>query len=157
VNDFFLRFVPGANEKSDKYKVRVSRLMTLFKMACGLFATTFVSSIEGVWTFIMECGAGIGLVLILRWYWWRINAWSEIAATITPFVVYGILFGIRKAEEASMTLIPEGSTAQSMVMAEHPYLYFPYSFFIILGSCTLVWLTVTYLTKPVEAGHLESF
>jgi len=157
VNDFFLRFIPGANERSDKYKVGVSRIVTLFIMVCGLFATTFVTSIEGVWTFIMECGAGLGLVLILRWYWWRINAWSEIAATITPFVVYGILFGIRTSKEAALTMIPDGSTAQSIVMADYPWLYFPYSFFIILGTCTLVWLAVTFFTKPVDEEHLGLF
>lgn len=156
VNDFYLRFVPGANEKDDKHKVLVSRLMTVLVMIIGLYATTFVTRIEEVWKFIMECGAGLGLVLILRWYWWRINAWSEIAATITPFATYGILYTLRKHYEGRIPQM-DGVDPAQLVQAEHPWLYFPYSFFIILGTSTLVWLIVTFTTKPVEENHLAKF
>lgn len=157
VNDFYLRFVPGTQNRGDKYNVRVSRIMTVIIMLIGLFVTTYVTRIEGVWKFILECGAGLGLVLILRWYWWRINAWSEIAATLTPFVVYGVLFTMRTVYETSIVLIPDGTTAESFVKNLHPELYFPYSFFIIIGISTAVWLIVTYFTKPVEEGHLQKF
>ncbi len=157
VNDFYLRFVPGAKESSERSKVLVSRITTVVIMLIGLYATTYVTRIEGVWKFIMECGAGLGLVLILRWYWWRINAWSEIAATITPFAVYGILYGWRTHWEKVMApgLTPE--EAEKLVSASHPWLYFPYSFFIILGSSTVVWLLVTFISKPVEGKHLDRF
>jgi len=49
-----------------------------------------MDSIAGVWQFIMECGAGLGLGADFRWYWWRINAWAEITATVAPFVAYAI-------------------------------------------------------------------
>ncbi|MBI1221743.1 MAG: sodium:proline symporter [Bacteroidetes bacterium] len=156
VNDFYLRFIPGAKDESEKKKVRVSRLMTIGLMLIGLYSTTFVTRIEEVWKFIMECGAGLGLVLILRWYWWRINAWSEITATITPFVTYGVLYGIRTHLE---NLVPDlqGQDPAVLVQSEHPWLYFPYSFFIILTSSTIVWLLVTYFTKPVDENHLIKF
>lgn len=155
VNDFYLRFIPSAKNRGEKYNVRVSRVMTVLIMVIGLFATTYVTRIEGVWKFILECGAGLGLVLILRWYWWRINAWSEIAATLTPFVVYGVLFTLRTMKE-NATFV-DSVTEESVVMAQYPYLYFPYSFFIIIGISTAVWLIVTYFTKPVEEGHLQKF
>ncbi len=86
VNDFYLRFFePGASQKK---LIKVSRIVTFLLMIIAVFATSQMNSISGVWQFIIECGAGLGLVLILRWYWWRINAWSEITATIAPFIGY---------------------------------------------------------------------
>ena len=157
VNDAYLRFVPNANSKSEKHKVLVSRIATVLIMVVGLFITTFVTRIAGVWEFILECGAGLGLVLILRWYWWRINAWSEIAATITPFAVYGTLFAIRKSKEFQLHAYLSPEDARQAIEMDFPYLYFPYSFFIIVGISTLVWLAVTFLTKPVEQAHLQKF
>lgn len=130
VNDFYKRFIsPDAPEKR---LVAASRITTIIIMAVALIATTFIETISGVWTFIIEAGAGLGLVLILRWYWWRINAWSEIAATITPFIGYGLskyVFGWE----------------------------FPNSFFFIVGTTTLVWIIVTYLTKPTAKSTLINF
>jgi SSS family solute:Na+ symporter len=79
----------------------------------------------------LECGAGVGSVLILRWFWWRINAWSEISAMITPFVVFPIIssMGIK----------------------------FPYTLYYLVISTTVVWITVTFLTKPVDDEVLFSF
>src|SRR5690606_10064947 len=88
VNDFYRRFLKP--EASDKHLVVSSRVATLGIMGLGLFTTQIFDSISGVWLFIMECGAGLGLVLILRWFWWRINAWSEIVATGVPFVGFAI-------------------------------------------------------------------
>jgi len=93
----------------------------------------FMTTISGVWAFVIECGAGLGLILILRWYWWRINAISEIVATVTPFVVYGILrfgdFGIK----------------------------FPDTLFIIVPITTIAWLVTVFITKPVDDKILSIF
>jgi solute:Na+ symporter, SSS family len=72
------------------------------------------------------------LVLILRFYWWRINAWSELTATVVPFFIYSY---IRR-----FTLIT-----------------FPESLFYIVGLTTVAWLLVTFLTSPVDRGHLVRF
>lgn len=130
VNDVYKRFI---NPKgTQKQYIFSARFATLFLMVVALIATTQISNISKVWLFIMECGAGLGLVLILRWYWWRINAWSEIAATITPFFTY---FSAK-------------------------YLLdwvFPNSFFFTVGSTTIVWLLVTFLSKPTDKEKLSSF
>jgi Na+/proline symporter len=90
INDFYKRFIsPGKNEKS---YVAISRIMTIVFMVISVIVTMFMTSISGVWAFVIECGAGLGLILILRWFWWRINAIAEIAATVTPFVVYAVLY-----------------------------------------------------------------
>jgi SSS family solute:Na+ symporter len=130
VNDFYSRFI---NTKlSQKQLVNASRITTLLLMALALVATSFMDSISGVWTFLIECGAGLGLVLILRWYWSRINAWSEITATIAPFAYYA--------------------------MAKYVwFLEFPNSFFFTIGFTTITWLVVTFITQPEPKEQLLKF
>lgn len=130
IHDFYGRFIkPTASEKD---LLNVSRIITLSLTVLGLVVTTFIESISGVWSFIMECGAGLGLVLILRWYWWRISAWSEIAATIAPFLGYSI-----------------GKWGLGWE--------FPDSLFFTVGFTTVTWLIVTFLTPPTERTHLQAF
>ena len=130
VNDLYNRFI---NKNSDEKKmVLVSRLVTILLMIISLLVTTQLKTIENAWSFIIECGAGLGLVLILRWYWWRINAWAEIAATVAPFIGYFVATFILK-------------------------LNFPESFFITVGFTTITWIAVMYLTKPETDAVLENF
>ncbi len=129
MNDFYRRFVKP-NEK-EKHYVLTSRVITMILMFISVIVTLFITRISGAWEFIMEAGAGVGLVLILRWFWWRINAWSEISAMITPFVVLPFLkyFGIA----------------------------FPTTLFYLVSITTVVWVTVTLLTKPTDEDVLFSF
>jgi SSS family solute:Na+ symporter len=129
INDFYRRFVKR-NEKESHY-VLSSRVATLILMFISIVVTLFINRISGAWEFIIECGAGVGLVLILRWFWWRINAWSEISAMIAPFIILPII-----------------------KYAEVP---FPYSLFIIVPVTTAIWLIVTFLTKPTSEEVLISF
>lgn len=130
VNDLYKRFL--ARRLDDHHLVQMSRLTTMLLMAIGLSATLFMGSITGVWHFLIECGAGLGLVLILRWYWWRINAWSEITATIAPFIGYAL-----------------GRYVFDWV--------FPGSFFFTVAFTTVAWMVVTYFTKPEPQQHLAAF
>jgi Na+/proline symporter len=130
INDFYKRFVKKNSD--ERHYVAVSRVATLLIMGVSLLVTANMETISGAWAFIIEAGAGLGLVLILRWYWWRVNAWSEIAAMIAPFVAYGY--------------VKFGSTIQ-----------FPNSLFIIVGFTTIVWLIVTFLTKPTKRETLQGF
>jgi solute:Na+ symporter, SSS family len=130
INDFYLRFV---NPNSPRKKtLNMSKLVTLLLAILGLFVTSMMDSIAGVWQFIMECGAGLGLVLILRWYWWRINAWTEIAATLAPFIGYGI----------AHTLL---------------HWAFPNSFFFTVCFTTVAWVTTMYLTSHEPFYTLVKF
>ena len=131
INDFYRRFIK--TNADEKHYVLISRIgvivMTLFSL---LITKYFLTTVSGAWIFILNASAGLGAVLILRWYWWRINAWSEISAMIAPLVIYPIAvygFGM----ESPMTLYP-----------------------IVFGT-TIVWLIVTYLTKPVEEKKLVEF
>lgn len=128
VNDFYRRFfMPSGDEK---YYVRVSRVTTIVLMIVSLFITSKLDRISDAWVFILECSAGIGLVLILRWFWWRINAWSEISAMIAPFLIYPFV---------------------------RSYTVFPYTLFIIVAWSVLVWITVTFITPPTDEKQLFSF
>jgi Na+/proline symporter len=130
MNDFYRRFVnPAANDRS---LVRTARMTTILIMLLSLVVTAMLDTISGAWTFIIEAGAGLGLVLILRWYWWRVNAWSEIAAMITPMIAYGVL-------------------------TRFTAIRFPEILFSIVGITTVVWILVTYMTAPVPEATLKEF
>ena len=133
INDLYKRFlVPKA---TDRHLVNASRISTLLLMALGFFVTTQLDSISGAWAFIMQCGAGLGLVLILRWYWWRINAWSEISATLAPFVVMAVLYAL-----------------------DAPFFdTFPNAFLLTVGVTTVVWIVVTWMTSPTNQTTLQRF
>lgn len=130
VNDLFRPFInKNANEK---YYVKVSRITTFLLMLISLIITTQFDKISDAWKFILACSGGIGLVLILRWYWWRINAWSELAAMLAPYFIYPVLYYKFK-------------------------LNFETSLIYIVVWSTLVWLAVTFLTKPTNNEKLKSF
>jgi SSS family solute:Na+ symporter len=130
MNDFYKRFVkPNAG---DRALVQLSRAMTVVLMVLSLGVTSVLDTISGAWAFIIEAGAGLGLVLILRWYWWRINAWSEISAMVTPLVVFGYL--------RAFTTVA-----------------FPETLYVIVGITTVAWLAVTLLTPPTDAATLQNF
>lgn len=136
VNDLYRRFHrPDASEVE---LVRVSRAATAFLMVASLGVTYFMTSIEGAWRFLLAIGAGTGLVLILRWYWWRINAWSEIAAMIASLVVSLVLwFG--------GGLDPNEPSQWATIMIA------------TVGVSTLVWVGVTFLTGPEADEVLDNF
>ncbi len=131
VNDFYKRFVK--TEASPGHYVIISRIFTSVVALFALFITfSVLETITGAWEFIIHCGAGTGFVLILRWYWWRLNAWSEIASMIAPFAAY-----------TWITLFTD--------------ITFPESIYIIVLFTIAVTLLVTYATPPTEEKQLLAF
>jgi SSS family solute:Na+ symporter len=130
VSDFYRRFVrPAAGER---HLVWVSRVTTLLLMAASGAVTFYLETIRQAWEFVLESGAGIGLVLILRWYWWRVNAWSEIAAMVAPAA--GFFF-----------------------LKTFTGLAFPYTLLVLVAWTTACWLAVTFLTPAEPLDHLVAF
>ena len=130
VNDLYRRFI--APQRSERHYVVIAQVCTLLLVIISSALIFVIDSISGAWAFIIECGAGIGPVLMLRWYWWRINAWSEIAAMAAPIpavIVSRFVFDIT----------------------------FPYNLLIIVPFTTLCWLAVTFLTRSVDNDKLQSF
>ncbi len=132
VNDFYKRFL--VKSESDKHYVRVAQVVTILIMLASCVVTYFQESISGAWTLLIALGAGTGSVFILRWFWWRINAWSEVSAMAASFI-------------ASLTL--HVGFGRSM---EDPWLVLITVFF-----STLVWLSVTFLTAPESKDVLLAF
>ncbi|NJL12108.1 MAG: Na+:solute symporter [Microscillaceae bacterium] len=130
IHDLYQRFVhPQASERQ---LVLFSRLSTLVLIVCAWGVTTQMQTLEGAFRFMVNAGAGLGAVLMLRWYWWRINAWSELSATFAPLIAYSVALFAWKWDDTS-------------------------AFFLSIGFTTLVWLLITFLTRPVPMAQLRIF
>lgn len=135
VNDFWRRFIKP--DQTEKHYVLVSRIVTFILAIIAFLVTTQLDSIKQAWGLVITASAGLGTVLILRWYWWRINAWSELAATLTPILlVILVLFGIQ---------VP-GITEP-----------FPINLFSVVAITSFVWIIVTFITKPSNPATLDTF
>ena len=127
VNDLYRRFLRKG--EGERHYVQVSQLTTVFLMVCSAAVSFYMESIGQAWKFLMALGAGTGMVYILRWFWWRINAWSEVSAMITAFVVSLTLeFGFNMSSD-------NANDFATIVL-------------ITTGITTAVWLAVTYITRP---------
>ncbi|MBV8244318.1 MAG: FecR domain-containing protein [Candidatus Eremiobacteraeota bacterium] len=135
-NDLYRRFLrPGAGERE---LVWASRLSTIVAMLLAAVATAFMTSVGAAWAYVLTFTAGVGLVMILRWYWWRVNAWSEISALACSGIVASILQYVLRADADT----PSRTTTILL---------------ITVPITTLVWLVVTFATKPESAETLERF
>ena len=96
INDFYRRFIE--RDASEKHYVVASQIVTVLLMIASVIITFFMESIAGAWKLLLVTGAGTGTVLLLRWFWWRINAWSEVSAMITAAVVSIFLQTVSEVE-----------------------------------------------------------
>jgi Na+/proline symporter len=131
VNDIYRRFInPRASEPR---LVLFSRLATVLLMVGGAFVALRYKTVTGAWILTISLGAGAGIVYILRWFWWRVNAWSELSAMIASL-----------AANACLRTFAPGIT-------------FPYTLPWIVGLSAIVWVPVTFLTRPTEEERLRRF
>jgi hypothetical protein len=138
VNDFYKRFIN--KDATEKHYVAVSRWATVFLFLASAVVAWQLDSVKGAWEFLLALGSGTGLVLILRWYWWRINAWSEISSMIISAVVS---------------------------LAAHPFIVASYppgdprvvavTMLVTVVISTVVWLAVTFMTDPEPDATLDAF
>jgi len=136
VNDFYRRFLnKGATEG---HYVAMSQVATVFLTLVSAVVTYYMDSIAGAWKLLIVTGAGTGTVLILRWYWWRINAWSEVSAMAAAFA-------------ASLTL------QLGFGLSSDDPIGFAYIMLYTVGFTTVVWLVVTFMTAPEPMDKLLSF
>jgi len=139
MNDGWRRFIqPGATERS---YVFTSRILTFVVAVISLLVTLNLDTISGAWGLILTASAGLGLVLILRWYWWRVNAWSELVATVAPLVLVAV----------ALVLSHFGYRVPGL---QAP---FPTNLFAVTGFTTVLWLAATYLTRPTPQATLDAF
>jgi len=135
-NDLYRRFiVRGADER---HYVVISRVMTVVAVVLAAVVTLFMTSVGEAWKYMLTLTAGVGLVMILRWYWWRINAWTEISALAASAIVGTWCYssGIVAGDDPN-------ATAKRLL--------------ITVAATTLVWLVVTFITKPESEETLSRF
>ncbi len=136
INDFYKRFIN--KNASPRHYVKAARWTTVGIVLAGAVVTSQMESIAGAWKLLLALGAGTGSVYILRWFWWRINAWSEISAMTASVVVSIFLqFGLGM------------DTANAQVFAK-----------VMLITVTIssgAWITVTLLTQPESEETLLQF
>jgi SSS family solute:Na+ symporter len=134
VMDFYKRFLRP--ESTERHLVLVSRIMTAVLMILAAGFMFLLTTAAAAFELLLSIGAGTGLIYLLRWFWWRINAWSEIAAMISSFVIaLGFFFARRGGLEIS------GHRAL---------------IYTVTGT-TIVWLVVTFLTPPADRATLQAF
>ena len=132
--DFYQRFI--GRGKSERHYLWVSRALTAFLMiAAGVF-TLALSTASEAFQLLLSVGAGTGLIYLLRWFWWRINAWSEISAMAASFLIALGFFAAKKAGYAIADPAP---------------------LLITVAATTVVWVTVTMLTEPADRASLVRF
>jgi len=136
VNDFYRRFmVTGAPER---HYVMASKIATAFLAVLGAVVSLYMTSVAGAWNLLLGIGAGTGAVYLLRWYWWRVNAWSEVAAMTAAVVTTVVLrLGVRF------------TGSDGIVFAK--------SISLTVLVTSAVWLVVTFLTAPEPDSKLLEF
>jgi Na+/proline symporter len=146
VEDFYRRFLK--KNGSESHYVNASRLATVFLVLAAAVVAWELTSVSAGWKIVLELGAGTGGVYLLRWYWWRVNAWSEIsamaAALVTTLALHSDAFWM-----ATLGRAKPFSGSDPVVFAK--------TTLCTTGVTTLVWLIVTLLTRPEEDDTLVKF
>jgi Na+/proline symporter len=133
-NDIYRRFIrPNASER---HYVTISRLATIVVMVLAIVGAYGNNSVGGAYIYLYNLTAGVGLVMILRWYWWRVNAWSEISALVASAVVSNVL---------TVAHVFSDANANAEILL------------VTVPITTLVWIVVTFVTKPEPEATLVRF
>ena len=136
INDFYRRFI--SRDRGERHYVIMSQVVTVCLMVISLIVTLNLGSIGTAWRLLLVTGAGTGTVLLLRWFWWRINAWSEVSAMAVAAAVSLFL---------QIVLKWNGDDPRD----------FAYIILVTVGVTTLCWLAVTFITSPEREETLIRF
>ena len=153
INDVYKRFFKP--NESEKHYVFIGKIITVVLMILAAFTALKMQSISKAWEFIFSMGAGIGLVLILRWFWWRINAWSEITALATSIIITITLELIAWSQTISAgetySLFGAAPILFGITLQVH------HKLMIIVPCAIIAWVSVTFMTRPEPSDQLKIF
>ena len=148
VNDFYKQKIN--RNASEKQLVNIGRLSTIFLMAFSALFALFLTNALQLFDIILMFGAGTGLIFILRWFWWRINAWSEISAMFAS----GMISILLNFTSLSTLLFDHQTNNEIFIEGIFPaWSKFP----IVVLITSIIWVTVTFLTKPETDETLRKF
>ncbi len=134
VHDLYRRFL--RTDATERHYVMVGRIVTALLMLAAAGLTFVLETASQSFQLLLSIGAGTGLLYLLRWFWWRINAWSEVSAMVTSFLLAaGFLYAQGRG-------LPIDATTQLLLS---------------VGITTVVWVSVTLFTAPTERSTLVSF
>jgi solute:Na+ symporter, SSS family len=136
VNDFYVRFLNP--QATDKQQVAIGRISTVLMMAVSAVFALMLTNALQAFNILLQIGAGTGLIFILRWFWWRINAYTEITGMVVSFIV-ALWFEVLGPYMGYA--VPEGH----------------WRLLIGVGITTVAWVAVTFLTRPEEDRVLKKF
>src|SRR5216117_802323 len=136
VADFYRRFIK--RDGDEKHYVNMSRVATVILVIASALVSVLLADIRSGWQAVLEVGAGTGAVYLLRWYWWRINAWSEISAMATALLMTVLLRWAAPFSGSNPVVFAKTALATTLVT-------------------TLVWLIVTFTTAPEPQNVLLDF
>ena len=148
LNDFYKPFV--RREASERHYVAVSRVLVLAVSLLGAGTSYLLGSVRMGWQLVMELSGGIGLVLLLRWYWWRVSAWSEIAA-----LTASASMAVYLQEFPNSPLV--GALSSALTRAGFGVDAWGVKILLIVAVTTVAWLAVTFLTPPDDRDKLLAF
>ncbi|MCB0307666.1 MAG: hypothetical protein KDI38_28140, partial [Calditrichaeota bacterium] len=152
VNDVYRRFV--APDADDRQLMRASRLASgLVLLLGGLVAWAMLAfgvSVDQAWAFLAALGAGVGAVFILRWFWWRINVWSELVAMVGSLLLFSMFAVLTTGKDP-------GSVFSFCYVSALDELPGEYRALIVAAGTLVLWLIATVLTRPEPDGHLAAF
>lgn len=138
----------GTFDKGRKLNLKLwAQIGVLLLGVLAWYATRFVDDISAIWEFVMSCGAGLGGVLILRWFWMRIHVWSEISAMIAPLVFFSFFkWGL------PLFLSTESLAVWNGMVGTHKM-----DLILTVLGTTLVWVLVTYLVKVDQTAQVQQY
>jgi Na+/proline symporter len=136
VDDVYRRFI--APKKTEQHYVAIGRLSTVALIVLAMIVSLWLENALQAFQILLQIGAGTGLIFLLRWFWWRINAWSEIAAMVISFLI-AVYFQFVHESLGFAPIQPS------------------LALIIGVGITTLVWITVTLMTPPTPTSTLQAF
>jgi SSS family transporter len=144
VNDLYRPYI--RKDATEQHYVAISRVASVIIMVLSALVALRLGRVTRALDILLSIGAGTGLVFILRWYWWRVSAWSELSAMVAATATSLIL---------QLAVGPEGLGLGTT--GRDSQIFFAYSILITTAVVTVVWLTVTFVTPPTDEQTLVSF
>lgn len=151
VNDIYKRFVN--NKANDNHYLLVSRISIVFLLLLSALAAWQMDSIAGAWIYIIEIISSIAIILMLRWFWWRINAWSEITSMLSALILANGFLWVQWLHNFDFV----SDSVMEMVNGWYSKDLALIRATILLLLCTCISILVTFITKPVDNTTLLNF
>jgi SSS family solute:Na+ symporter len=151
VNDVYRRFI--RRNKSERHYVLASRLAVVTLVLVAAATAWQMESIQRAWIYVIELTAGIAMVWLLRWYWWRVNAWAEVSAMAGSFLLANGMLWARLLNATG--ILPDSAMAGVTRFFGGEFDFIRAT--IILLACTVVWLLVALNTAPDDEERLRAF